>query len=112
MKLANESNILPSDDLSYLERLIDFEGGVDRGPMSGKKYLIYAPGKTGTVSIYTSILKQLSQENDYSDVLNMMLHNHNNASIVSIANGFESIGKAELLKKNSNYSAHFFSKSA
>lgn len=100
MKLAFKSDVTPSDELSYLDELIDFEGGFDRGPVSGKEYLVYAPGKTGTVSIYESIVEQLSKDVGYSSAVRKMLHNHNNASIVSVVRNFSSLSKAELLNKN------------
>lgn len=99
MNFPFKSDVAPSAELSYLDELMDFESGVDRGPLSGKEYLIYAPGKTGTVSIYESIIEQLAKDIGYSSAVNKMLHNHNNTSIVSVIKNSSNLSKREILDK-------------
>jgi len=69
-------------ELRYLERLIDFEGAMDHGPLSGKDILVYAPGKTGTVSLFTGIQAHLVKTRGWLDADRKMLHNHSNRHIV------------------------------
>lgn len=80
-----EQNHRPRRDLgelSYLERIVDFEDSTDRGPMSGKEVLVYAPGKTGTVSLYAGIQDYLVKARGWSDAQSKMLHNHSNRHLV------------------------------
>jgi len=76
----------PSDlaDLGYLERITDFEDAVDHGPMAGKEILVYAPGKTGTVSLYQGIRNYLSTAQGWTDAHHTMLHNHSNRHLVNV----------------------------
>ena len=70
-------------DLSYLEKIIDFEGGVDKGPISQKEILVYAPGKTGTVSLFHSVREYLEKKtNPESPVQELLLHSHNNNTLL------------------------------
>lgn len=71
------------DDLRYLEKVIDFEDGVDKGLMSKKEILIYSPGKTGTASLSQSVADYLSPKADKREpVENLLLHSHNNQTVL------------------------------
>lgn len=69
-------------DLRYLERVSDFEGGMDRGPLSGKQILVYAPEKTGSVSLFAGIRDYFASELEWSTVSRRMLHNHGNTPLI------------------------------
>lgn len=70
------------DRLAYLEKLIDFEGGVNRGPLTGKDFLVYAPSKTGTVSLFQSLCRHIAEPGDQNRPERRVLHNHSNAQLV------------------------------
>jgi hypothetical protein len=69
-------------ELRYLEQVIDFEGGIDRGPLAGKDLLVYAPEKTGSVSLFNGLLGFLARTQAWSEANRRMLHNHSNRQIV------------------------------
>ena len=73
----NGSSVKYPEELGYLENVIDFENGLDRGKLSEKEILVYSPAKTGTVSLYFSLKNFLGLDD------NQMLHNHNNWSLVN-----------------------------
>jgi hypothetical protein len=82
MQPGRQSRTAPAlADLRYLERITDFEDAIDHGPMSGKEILVYAPGKTGTVSLFRGIQDYLIKAHG-SNPHRAMLHNHSNRHIV------------------------------
>ena len=70
-------------ELSYLEKIVDFEGGVDRGSIAEKEILIYSPGKTGTVSLYHSIGTYCANAFSWDGYQKKLLHNHKNAALLT-----------------------------
>jgi len=69
-------------ELRYLEKIVDFEGGVNRGTIAEKEILIYSPGKTGTVSLYHTIGTYCEKTFSWDGYKNKILHNHKNKSVL------------------------------
>lgn len=71
-------------DLSYLEYLIDCEGGVERGRLIDKEVLIYGPEKTGTVTLYFAVGAHLSNQSSEATFQHRLLHNHNQGLLTPV----------------------------
>ena len=78
--MANEQDL---DKLRYLEKIIDWENKIDKGPLSGKEILVFSPGKTGTLTLYHTIGRYLSQKRSWDSYTKKMLHSHNNATVLN-----------------------------
>ncbi|WP_440998040.1 glycosyltransferase [Arhodomonas sp. SL1] len=71
-------------DLRYLEEGIDGESGDDKGPLAGKEVLVYAPEKSGSVSLYHSIGRYLATHGGGADYHKRVLHNHHNQALAGV----------------------------
>ena len=71
------------DKYRYLEKIVDFENGIDLGPLAEKEVLIYAPEKTGTVTLFHTLGKYLSENGPWEDYKEILLHNHRNDSLIN-----------------------------
>lgn len=67
--------------LNYLERVHDIEGGQDRGALSNKEVLVYAPMKTGSVSIFHAILRRYREMHGVRYPQEHILHNHHDQAL-------------------------------
>lgn len=70
-------------DLRYLEDTIDMEQGLNRGAMANKKMLVYAPPKTGTLSLEFMIGSYLAAHDPSFDRTTHILHNHDNGNLIN-----------------------------
>jgi glycosyltransferase involved in cell wall biosynthesis len=85
--------------LAYLEMTHDYEGGKERGPLSGKVGLVYAPTKTGTVSLFWSLGKYLATSRQSQCVERHMLHNHHNNALINHLRPPTGLGRNELSRR-------------
>lgn len=87
---------LELEQLAYLETTHDFEVDINRGPLSGKDVLVYAPAKTGTVSLYWSVGNHLAKQRQWRRIERHMLHNHYNKALIATVRTPEGPGVDEL----------------
>ncbi len=70
------------DELRYLERAADLEGGGNHGPLSGKKIIVHTPRKTASTSLVHALGEYYQAAEGWDFRRQKILHSHDNQSLV------------------------------
>ena len=96
----NQGSLL--GELKYLEKIIDVEGGEEKGLISDKEILVYSPSKTGSVTLLQSVGNYLSQKCKREEpVINLLLHSHSNMTVLENIKSIEDGIDRDFLKTRS-----------
>lgn len=95
----SDSSSGPSDDLRYLEQVIDTRGGRDGGTLAGKEVLVYSPPKTGSVTLYRAIRDYLAPRRGWSRPDSKVLHDHGQKSLEAVLELPEGLKPSDLSRR-------------
>lgn len=86
--------------LRYLKEAVDYEGGRDRGSLSEKQLLVYAPMKTGTVTLYHALCGYMTKHRQWYMAERGLLHNHHNRALLNNLKVPDHIDASKLVKRS------------